>query len=122
MSERKIVVPEGMLKAATGLRTDIEYLRQTLTAALRWLCPQIEALKGEEPEGNAAIDDVLKLFAAPEPEIPEEVKDLRIYDRLEANNKYWDWSSECRMEELQKLVEQIAIEAFIRGRRVGKQR
>ena len=99
MNEKKIVLPEGMLKAAMD---DIGERRGTyggriiegaLEAALRWLSDhpiiptdtQMQALwddsVGAGPFGTAkfaAVNWQRRMFLASEPEVPEEIKDLML--------------------------------------------
>lgn len=98
MTEKKIVVPEGMLKAACGATRGITtgqwaILRDGLEAALLWLSGQDptqfefdyayeEAMRMSVPQGNflggwaACVKWQRNRFLAPDPEIPEEIKDL----------------------------------------------
>ena len=118
MSESgKIQIPQEMIMAGFAELQECERQGNPpayatfLRGALRWLCPQIEALKGEEPEGNAALDDVLKLFAAPEPEIPPEIEDLL-------------WQDDGGRSSLKGGIighNEAIIEAFNRGRRHKEQ-
>ena len=94
MAEKKIVVPEEMLKAAreahwSQLRKDFystepqsqSSIEAQLEAALRWLDG---ALENQRPSGvsdwrkgySAAIDDLRRMFFVSAPEVPEAVKDL----------------------------------------------
>jgi len=100
--ERRIVIPEGMLKAAwsvVGSNDDEALCSLILEAALRWLSenPQfptpeqacsiarygLEFSRAQRFEDNSAASVQAMLlewqrcmFLAPAPEIPEEVKDL----------------------------------------------
>lgn len=98
MSKKKIVVPDGMLKAAQGaISDDISYFdcEGILEAALRWQDAELKKMYDKvnqpfgcdsEAESNrlsnvrhgrlCAIEDVRRMFLAPEPEVPEEIKDL----------------------------------------------
>ena len=86
MSETKIQLPEGMLKAALeGLGIEVvharrKYVKAALEAALRWLDGVLEDLLRKVTDNSAglarrtAIEDVRRMFLAPEPEtsLPEE--------------------------------------------------
>ncbi len=95
----KIVVPEGMLKAVDAawinahggphpqaspkVAKDIEDgIRFDLEAALLWQNEKLNAMLKPSPRNetqaayNAAVEDVRRMFLAPEPEVPEEIKDL----------------------------------------------
>ena len=100
--ERRIVIPEGMLKAAwsvVGSNDDEALCSLILEAALRWLSenPQfptpeqacsiarygLEFSRAQRFEDNSAasvqamlLEWQRRMFLAPEPEIPEEVNDL----------------------------------------------
>ena len=96
MSE-KILVPEGMLawviRARYGTANEAltEQIRRDLEAALRWLLernrlplPSIADDRYQGPEWatgwNCGTDAVRRMFLAPEPEpeVPEEIKNLLI--------------------------------------------
>lgn len=99
MSEKKIKVPEGMLKAFLGGReepkervvTEWTPERSGLEAALRWLSEnpivptdeQLASMFKEFPEGPSVIGpkQIIELwqrrcFLAPESEVPDEIKDM----------------------------------------------
>ena len=95
MSETKIKVPEGMLKAAMLVTIGVSRLEaeKTLEAAMWWLAenpivPTPEqarelwktASAGILNEANraaaSAIEWQRRMFLAPEPEVPEAVEDL----------------------------------------------
>jgi hypothetical protein len=96
---KKIVVPEGMLKAAIAshndavLKGNTPLVRDALEAALRWLAEnpivptteQVLAVRRACGETHTALTEKAKplfaewqrrMFLAPEPEVPEEIKDL----------------------------------------------
>ena len=93
---KKIIVPDGMLKSANDAWIACEYekldaMRDALEAALLWLSEnpivptdeQIVLLKRECPTRIefyrfrwATAEWQRRMFLAPEPEVPEEVKDL----------------------------------------------
>lgn len=95
MSEKKIVVPEGMVQAAEAAcdRRNGATCRQQLEAALRWLSenpivPTDEQAKelqnryygdGHLQQGSAfayaAVEWQRRMFLAPEPEVPEELRE-----------------------------------------------
>lgn len=103
VQKKKIKVPEGMLKAAIDASHQanrpcpefaFEYYRPILEAALRWLSehpsvPTDEQWKelvkdwerGRHPMEAPSMEDIYPLwashmFTAPEPEVPDAVKDL----------------------------------------------
>ena len=102
MSEKRYAVPEGMLKAAENaalsgmpMPRGGSLLPKILEAALRVLDGELETLSssynvqfGSHSEAAVnrfsdrrkgkmqAIEDVRRMFLAPEPEVPEAVKDL----------------------------------------------
>lgn len=80
MSEKKIVVPEGMLEAAVAAHPYCS--EQLISAVIEWQ---------------------RRMFLAPEPEVPEEVKDMLVEEHI----------SRWRGEEVNEKV----IEAFRRGQR-----
>ncbi len=89
MAEKRIVVPEEMLKAAreahwSQLRKDFystepqsqSSIEAQLEAALRWLdgaleTQRVEAVSDLRKGYNAAIESLRSMFFAPEPEVPE---------------------------------------------------
>lgn len=135
MSEKKYVVPEKMLRAATASvmkihgygetssRYDYESheanCRIALEAALRWLgenpiVPTQEQLESLTSDWRLmgtpccstqfiAVEWQRRMFLAPEPEIPEEVKDL-LY-------------GECASFTAAERVDARIIEAYRRGKR-----
>jgi len=126
---RKIVVPDGMLKAVADDQGRIDDLKDILEAALRWLVKQTpgpaECLSfsdllyrmRDEPRGEQAIAIVAewqrRMFLASEPEIPPQIEDL-----------LWSGKKAPDAPELEFYFpathnEQI-IEAFNRGRRLGQ--
>jgi len=117
----KIVVPEGMLDyanehvEAAQCASDEELLIPFLEAALRWLSenPVVPNQKQAEEllmiaadaapltSVTIAVEWQRRMFdAAPEPEIPEEVKDL--------------------LKQVESDQAEFVIEAFNRGRRLGE--
>jgi hypothetical protein len=128
MSERKVVVPDGMLEAALGILTIGDpdtwrpIFRNILAAALRWLSANPSELTDEmwhqvSWDGKATIvtretiNGLLRfvfsrMFLAPEPEAPEEIRDLLV----------------LRAEEM-PLLKQINVnilEAFRRGQKAAR--
>lgn len=95
MSEKKIKVPEGMLKAAREATRQWLLTEVALEAALRWLSEnpivptdeQYSDLSAELVKYNyslpsmkfAAIEWQRRMFLASEPEIPEEVRDFHAW-------------------------------------------
>ena len=61
MSEKKIVVPEGMLKAAMESSCQSQYggvrVKESLEAALRWLSEELEKSDGLAPMLNGTYQD-----------------------------------------------------------------
>lgn len=104
----EIKVPEGMLKAAvhSAMRDGLQYdsIPIIIEAALRWLDSLLAAME-KDNDGHtaycAAIDEVRRMFLAPEPEIPEDIKDLLGSPEMTHTN-------EC------------IIEAYRRGQKAGK--
>ena len=109
MSETKIQVPEGMLKAAVEAVRDrsefgfhfidnkdeariVAQTQDTLEAALRWLSENPIVPTNEQTQGvcdsifvgpenlldprDAMVEWQRRMFLAPEPEVPEEIKEL----------------------------------------------
>jgi len=107
MSESRIVVPDGMLTAAMHAIGIPEQYKQThqvnkaLEAALRWLSEnpivptdeQVKAIHHSATEAACTSKSILPFFAiewqrrmflAPEPEIPEDIRDLIYGDEVAA--------------------------------------
>ena len=91
MSDKKYVVPEGMLKAACEhspyrRRTDPDegLILPLLTNAVRWLAEELDKSDGCSPALNGTFQDgwiaawrhFQRMFLAPESEVPEGIKDL----------------------------------------------
>ena len=96
MAERRVVVPDGMLKAAVPCYLpDRQLVHSILEAALLWLSEnpivptseQLHSIIGKLPVAMCDIvwterDRALiaewqrRMFLAPEPEVPEQIKDL----------------------------------------------
>ena len=113
MSEKKIVVPEGMLEAALdGLGIEIikarrQYVKDTLEAALHWLSEnpivptekQIADLAKTMPYEDSGNGNVLavavvewqrRMYLAPEPEVPEETPEIiRLLDERMERYSMW---------------------------------
>jgi hypothetical protein len=101
MSDKKYLVPEGMLKAAqsAGVQADgfrAYNLAVCLEAAIRWLAEnpvvptdaQAQAMIRVESKATGHSWDMIKApgsewqricFLAPEPEVPDAVKDLMVF-------------------------------------------
>lgn len=130
MSEKKIVVPEGMLVSALAHYQNVsraawsddmyKVVRGTLEASLRWLSEnpivptdeQWRTLNEERqwPDNSnrrrrSVIEWQRRMFLAPEPEIPEAIKDLLEWD--------CDWGS--------NYLKDYILEAFRRGQKAGPQ-
>lgn len=84
--EKKYVVPYEMLKAAFDALSVAERQGEppayatAIEAAIRWLLPQFPACSPAASDEfklgfYAAFNEVEKMFLAPEPEIPEAVKE-----------------------------------------------
>ncbi len=144
MDERKIVVPEGMLKAAwhaqlpadnptyewdEGDELSKKSYRRVFEAALRWLLENpivpsetdviiladVSLRAGDDR--NKQVQDVAvewqrRMFLAPEPEVPEEIKDLLATPIPTANNP-------CAVMEIKNVNEKI-IEVYRRGKKAAK--
>lgn len=104
MADRKIVVPEGMLKAATeavlqaqcvgrspedGPRSIPAREQISVESALRWLLDELPfpSFNDDECSGpewvngyNRAMADVRRMHLAPKPEVPREILDLHVSD------------------------------------------
>ena len=97
---KKIIVPSGMFEAAKNSEYEpgsVE-VRSILEAALRWLSenpivPTIEQTGSlidwynHKKFGNGAVSDCAvewqrRMFLAPEPEVPEELKDLLLDENI----------------------------------------
>jgi len=138
MQERSIKIPEGMLNVALQKAHEtrsfgVVPIRDVLEAALRWLSENpivptdeqaadlynanldIDYSKKYDATHAVVVEWQRRMFLSPEPEIPEDVKDLGICSKLEQSSQHWDWSG--REGDLEKVVEQIAIEAYRRGQR-----
>jgi hypothetical protein len=82
---KKIEVPEGMSNAVREATHgyDAQTVNIGVEAALRWMDEELQKLKETvshkqaKPEAyKAAIQDVRRMFLAPEPEVPEAIQDL----------------------------------------------
>ena len=124
MSEKKIVVPEGMLEAGrsaySAYVTAGEGARRILEAALRWLSEnpivpteeQISSMIGNAPFHrlsvlDGAVEWQRRMFVASEPEVPEEIKYLQ---RI-------CLSSIQGQDDLDRLVSELCLESFHRGQK-----
>jgi len=132
--ETKIEVPEGMLEAAKMAVQDYNHFNPNdvlpcLEAALRWqrdreLTPEQKAegvrrLRNLRSSPYTENDEQLecwleqfvmwiyRLYDAPEPEVPEEIKGLMRIHLASVRNQ----------EDLDRLVKKLNIEAFRRGQR-----
>ena len=125
MSNKPLInVPDGMYYAATKAFEPLSSISDALEAALRWLSenpivPTSEQLYSTIGTLPVAMCDIVwterdramiaewqrRMFVDPEPEVPEEIKDLIIED---AGN-----GATCRAEKSNERV----IEAFRRGQR-----
>ena len=121
MAERRVVVPDGMLKAAVPCYLpDRQLVHSILEAALLWLSEnpivptseQLHSIIGKLPMAMCDIvwterDRALiaewqrRMFLAPEPEVPEEIKDL--------------WQAQPTPDAKRRTVE-----AFQRGQQVSR--
>lgn len=122
MNEKKYVIPEGMLKAASGQGFQTSKI---LEAALRWLAENPIAPTPEQHMDISGMvrsqvehDDLTmwhfwaewqrRMFLAPEPEIPEAVKDL-LCDPVNAGRGF-------RFGDMADKVNDSILEAYRRGR------
>lgn len=115
MSEKKIVVPEGMLKAAIAVIENYDdvvgngqceefRIELIVEAALRWLSEnpivptkddlamvRLLYFDRKHLDGKSTVTDFVvgwqrRMFIAPEPEVPEEIEDLLLpYDMATAD-------------------------------------
>jgi hypothetical protein len=140
MSERRIVVPDGMLKAATDAACTVLDQRHevvvgaALEAALRWLADnpplpeikQLESLWNSLPDSTGQypywqkIREVMwqwqtRVFLAVEPEVPEEVKDLLLVDAVN-----FEIPNGAKLYGSAADRNAAIIEAFRRGQKAGK--
>ena len=131
MAERRVVVPDGMLKAAVPCYLpDRQLVHSILEAALLWLSEnpivptseQLHSIIGKLPMAMCDIvwterDRALiaewqrRMFLAPEPEVPEEIKDL--LSNPEQFDPHPFFGGKIGLHE---VVEAIAVEAFRRGK------
>jgi len=130
MSDKKIVVPEGMLQAAMGISYVgddlVDELRKRIEAALRWwsknpTAPTTDQAMeiGKKFSNQPSVCDYVmqvcaewqrRCFLAPGPEVPEEIKDL-LYEgkRVGCSNPQ---ESSRFIEESDRRV----LEAYRRGK------
>lgn len=127
MTDKKIVVPSGMkLAALAGFEGSKSgpweaQMSDALEAALRWLSEnpivptdgQVNRLQEQKPDGVSwirwtSVEYQRRMFLAPEPEAPEEVKDL-IWD---LDHTGWQTTGEKHNKEI--------AEAFRRGQNSTK--
>jgi hypothetical protein len=118
MTDKKIVVPQGGLDAAAGATKNITtgqwaILRDGLEAFCVWLSEnppkpdqvQEESIQNYLPgcgPAEFARQWIARMFLAPEPEVPEDIKDLMLVGVNE------------------KLSNKNIIEAFKRGQKVAR--
>ena len=129
MSDKKILVPEGMLKAAVEAVRDrsefgfhfidnkdelrsrrariVAQTQDTLEAALLWLSENPIVPTNEQTQGvcdsifvgsenlldprDAMVEWQRRMFLAPEPEVPEEINDLRLGGQTTMSMGRMDW-------------------------------
>jgi hypothetical protein len=142
MSEKKYVVPEGMLKAAIEASDSLPYMktdiRRGLEAAFRWLAEnpivptdkQVRemiapkfGINSKELNGNmiasgitAAITWQRRMFLVSEPEVPEEIKDLLIPNFFNSIDVILGIEKTRSEDDYRKNI----IEAYHRGRLSAK--
>jgi len=132
MSDKKIVVPEGMVKAvdyaiskARGIGRDItggQVRDIALEVALRWLSnnpilPTMEQAKEMSDSGHPCILDGVwyatewqkRMFLAPEPNVPQEIADML---QLPDANVLLSISRDSFKEKI--------IEAYLRGQKSAR--
>ena len=127
MGQTQIKVPEGMLKASLGAAVNnrrtvhcdlcsLNDLSAVLEAALRWLSNEIGRLRettcveGVDKEFIAGMEKVRNLFAVPE--IPEDIRELC----RESFRGLRQMTIGEALDVWPKRIEEVAIEAFNRGR------
>jgi hypothetical protein len=134
MSEKKYVIPEGMLKAWENAYYDIEgklhsgsfksgYVR-ALEAALCWLDEELGKSDGIAPMLSGTYQDgwvgawrhIRRLFRAPEPAVPEEIKDLLYSEAVRVGCKDPQEASRFITESDRRV-----LEAYRRGQKYGKE-
>ena len=128
---KKIVVPEGMLKAAIEARYNgkptpnlihVDQVRVIVEAALLWLsdnpivptdeqCEKLSTRWYPKSSTKSYLEEVLvewqcRMFLAPEPEVPEEIKDMQGIHLESVKDQ----------DDLNRLVIKLNIEAFRRGK------
>jgi hypothetical protein len=131
MSEKRYVIPKGMLEAAIlshPFDTRTKFLPEMLEAALRWLSDnpivptakqsaELESLcrLNDEPMCMDAIfycsEWQRRMFLAPEPEVPEAIKDLMCGG---------SGAETGTPEQAQARVNARILTAYHRGQRAGK--
>jgi len=111
----KIVVPEGMLKAGNNAvmsqyccpcSTCVGNREAIIEASILWLDGELKSMRSMRLEDhergyNGALDDVRRMFLAPEPEVPEDVRPLLKMSII------GDWVQ----------IHSAILEAYHRGRR-----
>lgn len=126
MSDKKIVVPDGMflsvdeaISKTRGIGCDItggQVRDVTLEAALRWLYDELDSLERVPYDNvmahqyNSCIADVRRMFLAPEPEVPEEIADI-LWGEFDDPPTATSVTLHAR-----KLHNKSIIEAFRRGK------
>lgn len=135
MSEKKVVVPEGMLMAAMAVKIGFSqgyesFTRRILEAALLWLSdghmplllPMLVAVKDAVPGwsvNETVVQGILhqglrRMFLAPEPAAPEAIKDL-LYGMSESGSGEVNERLAEAYRRGQKSVEMERVEVFERA-------
>lgn len=127
----KIVVPEGMLKAASS-HVDVDtanglcafsHIKIALEAALRWQSSRspdisselLDLLARDAHVSKEAAYDIVdlalrRMYLAPEPEVPEEIKGMQKIDLASIKGQ----------EQLDRLVDKLNVISFNRGMEKGR--
>jgi len=134
MSEKEYVVPEGMLKAWEDAYYNVDgetrsgsfksgYVR-ALKAALRWLGDELDKSDGIAPMLGGTYQDgwvgawrhIRRMFLAPEPGVPEEIKDLLYSEAVRVGCKDPQEASRFIAESDRRV-----LEAYRRGQKSNKE-
>lgn len=130
MNERLIVVPEGMLDAIDGIlfTTERSRVKAVLIIALRWLSEHpivpteaqweeccAEWQKSRDPMDSPSMENIYpiwqrRMFLAPEPAVPEAIKDL-LWKHIPSDDKFQTASD---------LHNTLVLAAYVRGQKAGK--
>jgi hypothetical protein len=139
MSEKKYIVPAGMLDATFShapMVTCKASMRDALEAALRWWSknPTVpttdQAMEiGKKFSNQPSVCDYVmqvcvewqrRCFLAPEPEVPEEIKDL-LYSECEQRHERIGCSDPKEAGRFITESDRRVLEAYRRGQESGKE-